>query len=161
LWKLLIFILIFIIFLENWNQTHNLTQLRLNTNILHSTDSGFLEMQTFQRSKFLSVFTDIEELKNNALNKNSYIFLKTTNNYLTVTWRDVSHKNYSSWHTYMDGFLSSRSMSFSRLVSCFSNMVFRFTFGTVSVSIGSSKNSLWSSAQLVLSPWKPHARSTL
>lgn len=59
---------------------------------------------------------------------------------------------HKSWHTYIDGFLSNRSMSFSRSSSRFSNVVFLFTFGTVSVTIGNNKNSLFNAAQLVFRP---------
>lgn len=65
---------------------------------------------------------------------------------------DNSGRGYRSWRTYMDGFRSNRSMSFSKSFSCFSSAVFRFTFGTVSVSTGSNRNSLWSSARLAFSP---------
>lgn len=79
--------------------------------------------------------------------------------YLENCTQNLHGKFYASWQTYMDGFLSNRSMSFSKLVSCFSNMVFFFIFGTVSVSIGNSKNSLCNSAQLVFSPLKRHTHT--
>lgn len=59
---------------------------------------------------------------------------------------------YRSWRTYMDGFRSNRSISFSRSFSCFSSAVFRFTFGTVSVRTGSNRNSLCNSARFAFSP---------
>lgn len=75
------------------------------------------------------------------------------NKYVVVERRRAWARAYESWHTYIDGFLSSRSMSFSKLFSSFSSMVFRFTFGIVSVSIGNSRNSVCNVAQFVFSPW--------